>query len=146
MNNYLKRENFIKLVDSEKIWSKTMTLSEVKELLDFLEMEISKYNYESDRNFLMDGRRNGLKTFIEERVLDSKENINENVLESLFNFWEFVNNEYYVISGETIHKLNMSPEELDNMCSEYTKKGIICLEEKNVILDMIQMIKKQLTF
>ena len=146
MNNYLKRENFIKLVDSKKIWSKTMTLSEVKELLDFLEMEISKYNYESDRNFLMDGRRNGLKTFIEERVLDSKENINENVLESLFNFWEFVNNEYYVISGETIHKLNMSPEELDNMCSEYTKKGIICLEEKNVILDMIQMIKKQLTF
>ena len=146
MNNYLKRENFIKLVDSEKIWSKTMTLSEVKELLDFLEMEISKYNYESDRNFLMDGRRNGLKTFIEERVLDSKENINENVLESLFNFWEFVNNEYYVISGETIDKLNMSPEELDNMCSEYTKKGIICLEEKNVILDMIQMIKKQLTF
>ena len=34
--NYLKRTDFINSVDSNKIWSKSMTLDEIKELLEHL--------------------------------------------------------------------------------------------------------------
>ena len=115
-SNYLKREDFINSVDKKKIWDKSLNLYQVKELLDFLEKEMSKYNYISDKNFLMDGRRNGLKTSIEERTLNGDENINENVLESLFNLWEFVNNEYYVASLEAQQRLHLKREEMENMC------------------------------
>ena len=118
-----------------------MTLSEVEELLDLLEKEIAKYDYESDKNFVMDGRRNGLKRSIEECSSNNNINMNEK-LESLFNFWEFVNNEYYVTSFEALERLHLNREEMENMCAEYTRKGIICLEEKDVILEMIQMLKK----
>ena len=90
----------------------------------------------------MDGRRNSLKTSIEARVSNNDENINEKVLESVFNFWEFVNNEYYTITLDSLEKLHLNRDEAERMCNEYAKSGIICLEEKNVILEMIQMIKK----
>ena len=51
--NYLKRTDFINSVDSNKIWSKTMTPSEIKELLGKLETEISKYEFDTDKNFIM---------------------------------------------------------------------------------------------
>ena len=140
--NYLKRETFINSIDSNKIWSKSMSMTEVKDLLDFLENELLKYNFTSDKNFIMDGRRNSLKTSIEARVSNNDENINEKVLESVFNFWEFVNNEYYTITLDSLEKLHLNRDEAERMCNEYAKSGIICLEEKNVILEMIQMIKK----
>lgn len=48
---YLKRLDFINLADSEKIWSKSMTLIEIKELLESLENEIQKYSFDNDKNF-----------------------------------------------------------------------------------------------
>jgi len=145
-NNYLKREDFLNLVDNKKIWSKSMTIDEVKYLLDFLEKEIDKYNYVSDKDFLMDGRRQGLKLKIESRLSNNNKNISENVLESLFNFWEFVNNEYYVASLEALERLNIKREELEKRCNKYTQDGIICLEEKNVILEIIQILKKIVSY
>lgn len=54
---YLKRLDFINLADSEKIWSKSMTLIEIKELLESLENEIQKYSFDSDKNFIMNSRK-----------------------------------------------------------------------------------------
>ena len=67
--NYLKRTDFINFVDSNKIWSKSMTLDEIKELLEFLKNEISKYEFDIDKNFIMNSRRKGLKSNIEEPVM-----------------------------------------------------------------------------
>ena len=124
--NYLSREELINLVDSNKIWSKSMTLSEIKELLEYLEIKISKYDFDIDKNFIMNSRRKELKSIIKERLLQNNNNINELVSESLFNFWEFVSDEYpgnFLLASED---LGLTIKELDTMDNEYRKKGIIC--------------------
>ncbi len=124
--NYLSREELINSVDSNKIWSKSMTLSEIKELLEYLEIKISKYDFDIDKNFIMNSRRKELKSIIKERLLQNNNNINELVSESLFNFWEFVSDEYpgnFLLASED---LGLTIKELDTMDNEYRKKGIIC--------------------
>ena len=142
--NYLKREKLIESVDGNKIWSKSMTIPEVKNTLDSLERIINTHKYVSDKNFLMDGRRYFLKNAIEERLTNNKNNIDEEILDVLFNFFEFLNNEYYTALLGTQERLHLSQEEIEKKCSEYKQKGIICLEEKDVIIEMIQSIKSSI--
>lgn len=139
--NYLSREELINSVDSNKIWSKSMTLSEIKELLEYLEIKISKYDFDIDKNFIMNSRRKELKSIIKERLLQNNNNINELVSESLFNFWEFVSDEYpgnFLLASED---LGLTIKELDTMDNEYRKKGIICSQERDIILEIIMAIK-----
>ena len=72
--NYLKRSDFISSVDSNKIWSKSMTIPEIYELLEKLETKISKYEFDTDKNFIMNNRRKGLKRMIEERLQKNEGN------------------------------------------------------------------------
>lgn len=143
--NYLNRNDFINLVDSNKIWSKSMTMPEIKELLEYLENKISEYDFDTDKNFVMNSRRKGLKSKIEEQLLKNDKNISELILESLFNFWEFVNDEYFGNFISISRELELSIKELTNMDNEYRKKGIICIQEKEVILEMIQIIKNYIS-
>ena len=143
-NNYLKRTDFINSVDSKKIWSKTMTPSEIKELLEKLETEISKYEFDTDKNFIMNTRRKALKRVIEERLQKSDGNTNEIVADSLFNFWECVGDEYPGNIISDIQELGISIKEFDAMDKAYREKGIICSQEKDVILDMIKTIKEHI--
>lgn len=139
--NYLKRTDFINSIDSNKIWSKTMTIDETKLLLEQLENELSKYDFDEDKNFIMNARRKVLKDNIIGR-LNKPDIVIEDILESLFNFWEFVQDEY---SGDLIlisKELNKPVQNLVHMDKAYREKGIICLQEKNIILEMIQLIKK----
>lgn len=139
--NYLKRTDFINSVDSNKIWSKTMTSSEIKELLVKLETEISKYEFDADKNFIMNSRRKCLKRMIEERLQKDKGNANELVADSLFNFWEFVGDEYPGNIISDVQELGISIKEFDAMDKAYREKGIICSQEKDIILDMIRTMK-----
>lgn len=144
---YLKRIDFINLVDSNKIWSKSMTLSEIKELLEHLENELSKYEFNVDKNFIMNARRKGLKGMIEERFQKNDGNINEAVNESLFNFWEFVGDEYSGGVGSIIEdcrELGISIEKFDAMDKAYRDNGIISLQEKDIILDITKTIKSHI--
>lgn len=141
----LNRNDFIKLVDSNKIWSKSMTLAEIKNLLEYLENEISKHDFDIDKNFIMNSRRKEIKAKIEERTLQNDRDINKLVSESLFNFWEFVSDEYPGGAGGIMldcRELGLSIKEFDAMDNAYRKKGIICSQEKEVMLEMIQVIKK----
>ena len=138
--NYLKRTDFINFVDSNKIWSKSMTLDEIKELLEFLKNEISKYEFDIDKNFIMNSRRKGLKSNIEERLLNNDGNKNELVLESVFNFWEIVGDEYFGDFISISKDLGLSVQELTRMDNEYRKKGIICIQERDIILEIIDSI------
>lgn len=140
--NYLKREDFMNSFDQDKIWSKSMTMEEVIKVLNFMEKELSKYSYDNDKDFVMDGRRYGLMLDIKDRL--ANDNSNENVLESLFNFLEFVNNEYCSPTLDSQERLHLSGPEIQDMWLQYANKGIICLEEKNAILEMIQTIKKSI--
>ena len=139
--NYLKRTEFINSLDVNKIGSKSMTISETKELLKYLENKISKYEFNSDKTFIMNSRRKVLKSAIEERLLQNNRDINELVSESLFNFFEFVGDEYPGDIISDCRELGISIKEFDAMDNEYRKKGIICIQERDVILEIIQIIK-----
>ena len=139
--NYLKRTDFINSVDSNKIWSKSMTLDEIKELLEHLKNEISKYEFDIDENFIMNSRRKILKSNIEERLLKNEGNANDIVLESVFNFWEIVGDEYFGDFISISRDLGLTVQELTRMDDEYRKKGIIYVQERDVILEIIQVIK-----
>ena len=139
--NYLKRTDFINSVDSNKIWSKSMTLDEIKELLEHLKNEISKYEFDIDENFIMNSRRKILKSNIEERLLKNEGKANDIVLESVFNFWEIVGDEYFGDFISISRDLGLTVQELTRMDDEYRKKGIICVQERDVILEIIQVIK-----
>lgn len=141
---YLKRTDFINSVDSNKIWSKSMTLSEIKLLLEYLENGLSKYYYDKDKNFIMNNRRKGLKRMIEERLQKKDGNINELVAESVFNFWEFVGDEYPGNIISDVKELGISIKEFDAMDKAYREKGVICEQEKDTILEMIHFIRKNM--
>ena len=118
-----------------------MSIQEIKDLLQFLENEISNYIFEIDENFVMNSRRKVLKDNIMDR-LNKSEIVLEDVLESLFNFWEFIQDEY---SGDLIiisKELNKSVQELVDMDEKYRGKGIICEQEKQVIMEIINILKK----
>lgn len=140
-NKYLYRNHLLGKVDSKKIWSKSMSIQEIKDLLQFLENEISNYIFEIDENFVMNSRRKVLKDNIMDK-LNKSEIVLEDVLESLFNFWEFIQDEY---SGDLIiisKELNKSVQELVDMDEKYRGKGIICEQEKQVIMEIINILKK----
>lgn len=139
--NYLKRTDFINSIDSNKIWSKTMTIDETKLLLEQLENELSKYDFDEDKNFIMNARRKCLKRMIEERLQKDKGNANELVADSLFNFWEFVGDEYPGNIISDVQELGISIKEFDAMDKAYREKGIICSQEKDIILDMIRIME-----
>ena len=142
--NYLKRIEFIKSLDVKKIGSKSMTISETEELLNLLENKISKHKFILDKNFIMNSRRKTLKSMIEERLLKNNRDINELVSETLFNFFEFVSDEYPGGAGgimSTCKELGITIKEFDSMDNEYRQKGIICIQERDIILEIIQIIK-----
>ena len=142
--NYLKRTDFINSVDSNKIWSKSMTIPEIKLLLEYLENELSKYEFDTDKNFIINNRRNGLKRAIEERLQKNNGDINEIISESLFNFWEFVGDEYPGNIISVVQEMGISIKEFDAMDKAYRDKGIICIQERDAILEMIKTIKNHI--
>lgn len=142
--NYLKKTDFINSVDSNKIWSKSMTIPEIKLLLEYLENELSKYEFDTDKNFIMNNRRNGLKRAIEERLQKNNGDINEIISESLFNFWEFVGDEYPGNIISVVQEMGISIKEFDAMDKAYRDKGIICIQERDAILEMIKTIKNHI--
>ncbi len=139
-NKYLYRNYFLGKIDSKKIWSKSMSIQEIKDLLQIFENEISKCIYEKDENFIMNSRRKELKDNIMSR-LNKSEIVLDDILESLFNFLEFIQDEY---SGDLIiisKELNKSVQELVNMDEKYRSKGIICEQEKQEIIEIINKLK-----
>ena len=78
---------------------------------------------------------------IEERLQKDKGNANELVTDSLFNFWEFVGDEYPGNIISDVQELGISIKEFDAMDKAYREKGIICSQEKDIILDMIRIME-----
>lgn len=140
--NYLKRTDFINTVNSDEIWSKSLNVDDTLNLLNQLVNEISKYDFELDNNFIMNGRRNTLKNMIFERLNNPNSQYEDTVKESLFNFWEFVSDEYDGNLLMISQQLKLPLKDVINMCDKYRLKNIISLQEKDIIIDIIKEIKK----
>lgn len=139
---FLNRNVLIHSVDSKKIWLKSLSVDDILDLLNKLIDEISKYDFELDENFVMNGRRNGLKNLIFERISNANNKYEETIKESLFNLWEFIGDEYDGNLMEISKQLKLPLKQVIDMCEKYRLKNIISLQEKDIIIDIINEIKK----
>lgn len=114
-----------------KINSSDLTINYLNELQNFLK----NYNYENDTDFVMEGR----KKFVYDEIMDilnGTQNVNEPLYFVLGSLEEFISNNNFI---------NPSTEnyiEVREKNDRYSNKGIICLEEKKYIDNIIEEIKK----
>lgn len=140
---YLKRTDFMNSVDSDKIWSKELTIPEALNIIEILKTELKTHKFKIDSNFIVNQRRKALKSAITEEILakENRNNIEKQVSEALSTLWEFVNDEYAGNAIEYCREFGISTEEFYKMDKKYRKKGIICLQEKNIILEILSCIE-----
>jgi len=136
----LKRKDLIDCCSSY-MWREDLTKEEVIEILNkYIEL-INKYDYAFDNDFIMDSRR----LYEIERInyLTSKpfEEAIQGVDNMMHSFWEFISEEYCGTAYEEMEERGLSRDEVNNIWNRYKEKGIICLQEKEKILDMINVIK-----
>ena len=82
---------------------------------------------------------------IEERLQKNDGDITKLISESLFNFWEYVGDEYPGDILSDCRELGITVKEFDSMDRAYREKGIICAQEKDTILEMIQVIENYIS-
>lgn len=136
----LKREDFINSVDSDKIWKKKLTIPEIKEVFNTLIGQLTQYDFSLDNDFFMNGRRRYCKDTIEKLMSKDDKNHND-ILDGLFAFWEFVGDEYAGTLYSASEELEIPVQKLEMMDQDYRKRGIICTQEKDIIIDLIKTIE-----
>lgn len=72
IKKYLKRTDFMNSVDTNKIWSKKVTIPETLDIIEQLENELANHKFKKDNNFLVNQRRKGLKETITNELLTKK--------------------------------------------------------------------------
>lgn len=136
----LKREDFINSVDSDKIWKKKLTIPEIREVFNTLIGQLTQYDFSLDNDFFMNGRRRYCKDTIEKLMSKDDKNHND-ILDGLFAFWEFVGDEYVGTLYSASEELEIPVQKLEMMDQDYRKRGIICTQEKDIIIDLIKTIE-----
>ena len=136
----LKREDFINSVDSDNIWKKKLTIPEIKEVFNTLIGQLTQYDFSLDNDFFMNGRRRYCKDTIEKLMSKDDKNHND-ILDGLFAFWEFVGDEYAGTLYSASEELEIPVQKLEMMDQDYRKRGIICTQEKDIIIDLIKTIE-----
>lgn len=143
----LKRKKLLSIIEEWKSeYKNKIDSNSYLKLLNKLEEEINKHLYESDYRFTTYGRRD----FIFQEFLDI---LNDKVNTGPINKFAsaFVNLEEYIHGWNHIGGISDIPKtekrtihEIDKQEFEYYKSGIVCDEEKNVLLKMINEFKANL--
>lgn len=113
-------------------YTKNDTLEFLKRLRD----EINKYKYSVSFNFITIGRRDFLREGLTKKLKFDFDDQKIKFQESLGNI------ESYIYGEDSFHWLHHEYtkkkfEHLLKINAKYRDKGIICLQEKNILLDMI---------
>ena len=138
----LKRTDYMSAVDSNKIWSKKMTIPEIKTTLEKLESFIKNYIFLVDNYFIMTNRRSALLKMINEKLENKNGNANEILCDVLFNFWEIVSNDYPGNLSITAQQIGAPVEEIQKRDKIYREDGIICANEMALLTLIIRNIKR----
>lgn len=137
----LQREHLYNLViEWEKRNDKNITEEDYVIFLEKVENEINKYSYEINENFFTLGRRDFLKK-------ENSENLMKRDRDRFWRYSDVLINIEECIRGNLVVPAN--PElgnwrELGRREMEYYNSGIICEQEKEMLLDMIKEFKNQL--
>ena len=136
----LKRENLIKIRDNRNEMKKeNITTEEYINYFNAIENEMKNHLFEIDNRFVTYGRRNFLqKEFNKFLNNNDYRNALMNLQEYMCDYTSFLTLAD-IPQGETreFHSILK-----DN--DDYFKDGIVCLQEKDIIIDMINKFKKSI--
>lgn len=129
----LHRRDFIEFINNKFNYRKDDISKLTVDVLDEIYSELLKYNYNTDDRFYTYCRRDFLQKEIDFYLA------NNQLLDAFVNFCEYVEANTWIDLASTPEGLNIR-EVLDND-SKYKEDGIICEEEKNKIIEMINTLK-----
>lgn len=134
----LKRDKLIKIRDiKNQMKHENIPINEYINYFDAIENEINNHIFEIDNRFVTYGRRDFLQKEFEKYLN------NNDYLNALINLQEYMCDYTSFLTPADIpkgEKRNFHDILKDN--DDYFKDGIICLQEKNIIIDMISVFKK----
>ena len=136
---YLKRDVFINCVPNI-IWKKDLTKKEIIEALNKYKDELNSHNFEQDNDFIMDHRRTHMIERINTLTQEEEKEALYGADNMLWSFWEFISEEYHGTLNKEAQKRGISVKDAENIWNKYKEKGIICLQEKEYIEDIIEKI------
>ncbi len=150
-NKKLKRKDIAKKFygyhSKNNINNKNAAINYLNDIINYL----NNYTYESNNDFLMLGR----KKFVYDEVMDilnGNKKVNDSIYFVLGSLEEFICNNNQVYASD-VDKSKWKNEkimdgknyaEIRDKNDNYIKNGYICLEEKNIIIDMINKIKSKI--
>lgn len=135
-----------KLVDIITNWYKqnenTVDNEKYLQFLNCLEDEINKHNFKKDNRFVTYGRRQMLKQEFFDRLLGKKEHFKGRYIGALLFIQEYINDGNFIAPHHIPENERTNFKKIYQEDSEYYTTGIICKEEKDNIIDMINYFKK----
>lgn len=135
-----KRETLIKIRDTQKEMKKeNITTEEYTNYFNIIENEMNNHLFEIDNRFVTYGRRDFLQQQFNKFLDDN------NYLDALINLQEYMCDYTSFLTPKDIpHEETREFHDVLKDNDDYFRDGIICLQEKNKIIEMIQEFKKHL--
>lgn len=141
----LKRKILIDEVND--FWEKYKSIAENKKKRKFindylvkLEKILNKYECEYDNRFVTYGRRNFLMKEFLSNLNEKKDNSNFNYLEVAFgDLYDYIMCDTWITASSVPD--NESVENIIKEDNAYREDGIVCKQEKEILLDMISELK-----
>lgn len=142
----LQRKNLVNIIEN---WDNRKEINIDKEAyltyLNKLEEEINKHSYKKDNRFITYGRRDFLRREFTERLNYAVQSNDTNkYINALVDLEEYIYTQNYISITSIPNNETKDFRKLDKINTEYYNSGIICKEEKDIIIGMIQEFKQQL--
>lgn len=134
----LKRETLIKIRDNKNEMKKeNITSEEYINYFDTIENEINNHLFEFDNRFVTYGRRDFLQKEFNQYLRNNEyRNALMNLQEYMCDYTSFLT------PADIPQRETRNFHDILKDSDNYFKDGIICLQEKNIIIDMITEFKK----
>ena len=130
----LKREELVKIIDAFYCSTDKDMMNLFMETLNKLEEVLIKYEYNEDSRFVTFGRRD----FLKQELTASLEE--KNYEQAFYDIVDYVKADTWISSATVPSEYNF--QEVIKIDTEYKDCGIICLQEKEILLAMIKEFKK----
>lgn len=136
----LKRENLIKINDKHvEIKKENISTEEYINYFNIIENEINNHLFEFDDRFTTYGRRD----FLQQEFNNFLNN--NNYINALINLQEYMCcYTSFLTPADILQEETRKFHDVLKDNDDYLKDGIICLQEKNIIIDMINEFRKSI--
>lgn len=135
--SFLKRNYIVKIIDRDPSFKSGVRLAHIMCSLDYLEKTLNNFKYKVDNRFVTFGRLNFLKKEILEKLYGN------DIYGAMINLDEIIRGESHMFSLQDIPN-DGDFQMLLNKLDKYYKDGYICQQEKEFILEVINIIKSDI--